>query len=195
MFTNWKQTAVFKLTIIVQEDNSSLCFFVVESQCDLKLLTAPDAYIAISARWLSPPDICMDGYSLSAWPEYCLPVIKGTRSFWKAILYLFFIVIVLEYTIISGSVWFRWGGRFKVGGYLLTVAPISYLWQQQSASAGSDLTENLFTITFPSIWPHSESPWVNQTLIILKNQHVSSLHLITYINNMYQHTFRHPHHT
>lgn len=31
----------------------ALCVFVVEFQCDLKLLTAPDAYIAISSHWLS----------------------------------------------------------------------------------------------------------------------------------------------
>lgn len=52
-------------------------FFVVECLCDLKLLTAPDAYIAISSRWLSPSEICMDGHSLSARSGH-----QGTRPFW-----------------------------------------------------------------------------------------------------------------
>lgn len=50
--------------------NSAVCFFVVECQCDLKLLTAPDAYTALGSCCLSSSIICIDGCS----PSACLTV-------------------------------------------------------------------------------------------------------------------------
>lgn len=72
MFTKWKQSPEDTVIQYIGHycrggGTMVLCvFFVVECQCDLKLLTAPDAYTAPGSCCLSSSIICIDGYSPSA---------------------------------------------------------------------------------------------------------------------------------
>lgn len=64
--------------LLLGQDNSAQCF-VVDCQCDLKLLTTPDAYIALASHWLSlslrhlygwTQSVCLHGLVIAC---CCLP--------------------------------------------------------------------------------------------------------------------------